>query len=92
MSLDLKQDILNAVAESERRERTNKCKHKWVFQEAKKKTTLSSNNGNRVAHFHIIYVYYCEHCCEIKNVEKKESVSLPFGGCRHAENFAPIWY
>ena len=92
MSADLKQDILNAVAGVGLQKSTNKCQHKWVFQEAKKKTTLSSNNGNWVAHFHRIDVYYCENCCEIKNIEKKESIRLPFGGSRHAEDFAPIWY
>ena len=92
MSLNLKQDVLNAVTEAERQQRINECKHKWVFQEAKKKTTLSSNNGNWVANFHRVDIYYCEHCCEIKNVEKKERVCLPFGGCRHANDFAPIWY
>ncbi len=92
MSLNLKQDVLNTVAEAERQKSANERKHKWVFQETKKKTNLSSNNGNWVAHFHRVDVYYCEHCCEIKNIEKKESVSLPFGGSRHAKDFAPIWY
>ena len=32
--------------------------------------------------------------CELlrEELEKKESVSLPFGGSRHVDDFAPIWY
>ena len=92
MSLNLKQDILNAVAESERLNTANKCNHQWVFQEDKKKTTVSYNNGYYTAHFHRVDVYYCENCCEIKELERKESVSLPFGGSRHVDDFAPVWY
>lgn len=92
MSLDLKKDILRAVEQAKLQEVMNECKHKWIFQETKKKTTISCNNGHYTARFHRIDVYYCENCCEIKNIEKKESVSLPFGGSRHADDFAPIWY
>ena len=71
----------------------SECKHKWVFQEKQRKTNCTyESNGDWTAHFHKIDVYYCEHCCEIKQIEKKESVSLPFGGIEHVEDFAPIWY
>ena len=71
----------------------NKCKHKWVFQETQKKQTLTcDNSGFYTAHFHRVDVYYCENCCEIKEVTKKQSVELPFGGTRHINSFAPIWY
>ena len=71
----------------------NECKHKWVFQETQRKTTTTySHGGNWTAHFHRIDVYYCENCCEIKEVEKNQSVRLPFGGSKHVEDFAPIWY
>ena len=67
------------------------CKHKWIFQETQKKRSTSGYE-QCTAHFHRVDVYYCENCCEIKELEKKESVSLPFGGSRHVEDFAPVWY
>lgn len=70
----------------------NECKHKWIFQETKKKTYTSSNNGHYTAQFHRIDVYYCENCCEIKEIEKKQDVRLPFGGIHHVYDYAPIWY
>ena len=71
----------------------NECKHKWIFQETQRKTSTTCGEGGYwTAHFHRVDVYYCENCCEIKNVEKKESVCLPFGGIHHVSNFAPIWY
>lgn len=69
------------------------CKHKWVFQETQKKTTTTKDSqGYYTAHYHRVDVYYCEHCCEIKKTEQKESVSLPFGGIHHTDDFAPVWY
>jgi hypothetical protein len=71
----------------------NECRHKWVFQETQRKTnTTYDGNGNYTAHFHRIDVYYCENCCEIKEMEKKQSIELPFGGIRHVGDFAPVWY
>ena len=68
------------------------CKHKWVFQETQRKMQTTGDNGHYTAHFHRVDVYYCEHCCEIKKLEQKESVRLPFGGIRKPEASAPIWY
>ena len=72
--------------------KTKQCEHKWVFQETQKKTTTTNNNGDYTAHYHRVDVYYCEYCCEIKKIEQKESVSLPFGGIRNPDRFAPFWY
>lgn len=69
----------------------NTCRHKWIFQETQKKTSISGHE-HKTAHFHRIDVYYCENCCEIKKVEQKESVKLPFGGTRHLSDLAPVWY
>ena len=69
------------------------CNHKWTFQETQKKvSTKSDSYGHYTAHFHRVDVYYCENCCEIKEVEKKQLVNLPFGGIRHVDDFAPVWY
>ena len=67
------------------------CEHKWIFQETQHKTTVSGYE-HYTAHYHRIDVYFCEKCCEIKTVEQKESVSLPFGGIRHVLKYVPIWY
>ena len=69
----------------------NNCKHKWVFQETQQKTTVSGYE-HYTAHYHRIDVYFCEKCCEIKKIEQKEAVSLPFGGTHRIQQYAPIWY
>ena len=68
------------------------CNHKWVFQETQKKTYTTSNSGNYTAHYHRVDVYYCEKCLEIKKIEQKECVSLPFGGIHNVSKYAPVWY
>ena len=70
---------------------TARCEHKWVFQETNKKTHITGYQ-NKTAHFHRIDVYYCEKCCEIKEVEKRESVNLPFGGIHIVQKYTPDWY
>lgn len=71
----------------------SECKHKWVFKETQRKTSTTCGKGGYwTANFHRIDVYYCENCCEIKEVEKNQSVRLPFGGINHVSDFAPIWY
>ena len=67
------------------------CNHEWIFQESQHKTSVSGYEHN-TAHYHRIDVYYCKKCCKIKEIEKKESVSLPFGGIRNLPKYAPIWY
>lgn len=69
----------------------SKCEHKWVHQEKQLKTTVTGYE-NYTAHYHRIDKYFCEKCCEIKSVEQKESVNLPFGGIRNLPKYAPIWY
>ena len=69
----------------------NNCEHKWVFQETQQKTTVSGYE-HYTAHYHRIDVYFCEKCCEIKKIEQKESVNLPFGGTHRLQIYAPIWY
>lgn len=69
------------------------CQHKWIYQETQKKTHISYNgNGNYTAYFYRVDVYYCENCCEIKEIKKQEKVYLPFGGKNHVHDFAPVWY
>ncbi|MBU3173347.1 hypothetical protein [Clostridium estertheticum] len=67
------------------------CKHIWVFQETYKKFKISGDR-TQIAHFTRVDRYYCSNCCEIKELEKKESVDLPFDGIRNIKNFEPIWY
>jgi hypothetical protein len=70
----------------------NECEHKWVFQETKKKTSKRYTSNGYTAYFDKIDIYYCEKCCEIKEIEKGEYVDLPFGGIHHVKDFAPSWY
>lgn len=70
---------------------TDSCEHKWVFQETKKKTHVTGYQ-NKTAHFHRTDVYYCEKCCEIKEIENRGSVNLPFGGIHNVQKYAPDWY
>lgn len=71
----------------------SECKHKWIFQETKRKTSTTYDRGGYwTAIFHRVDIYFCERCCEIREVEKKQDVKLPFGGIRHVSDFAPIWY
>lgn len=67
------------------------CDHNWVFQDTNKKSHATGYE-HYTAVFERIDRYYCSHCCEIKEVEKKEAVSLPFGGIRHINDFAPTWF
>ena len=67
------------------------CEHKWIFQEKQHKTTVDGYE-NYTAHYHRIDIYFCEKCCEIKKVEQKEMVRLPFGGIHNLPKFAPIWF
>lgn len=68
------------------------CKHKWIFQETQKKTTIeTTSGGSRYAHFHRVDVYFCENCCEIKKVEQKENCSFPGWGGNNTKAVAPIW-
>ena len=70
----------------------SECEHKWVFQETKKKTSIHYTSNGYTAYFDKIDIYYCEKCCEIKEIEKGEYVDLPFGGIHHVKDFAPSWY
>lgn len=69
----------------------SECEHNWVFQENSKKSSITGYE-----HYSAIFTridrYYCSRCCEIKEIEKKESVSLPFGGIRNIQSFAPVWF
>ena len=67
------------------------CKHNWVFQE-KSKTYRISGYEHYTAHFKRVDRYYCSNCCAIKEMEKQESIDLPFGGIRKVLKFAPVWY
>jgi hypothetical protein len=67
------------------------CRHNWIFQEAYKNCNISGYE-HHTAHFKRVDRYYCSNCCEVNEIEKKESVSLPFGGIRKVLNFAPVWY
>lgn len=69
----------------------NECEHNWIYQNTSKKCSTSGYE-NYYANFSRIDRYYCSKCCEIKELTKNESVSLPFGGIRHPEAFAPTWY
>jgi hypothetical protein len=67
------------------------CKHNWIFQETKKKYTISGYQSY-YATFIRVDRYYCSNCCEIKEMEKKETVSLPSGGIHNPTKYAPVWY
>nr|WP_295681194.1 hypothetical protein [uncultured Lachnoclostridium sp.] len=70
---------------------SNQCDHNWVFQETTRNYKISGYQ-NYTAIFHRIDRYYCQKCCEIKEIEKKEAVSLPFGGVHYPVRYAPTWY
>ena len=72
-------------------EECKRCEHKWIFQETQKKRSISGCE-HHTAHFHRVDVYYCENCCEIKKIEQKARVSLPFGGIHNPDEYAPVWY
>jgi hypothetical protein len=67
------------------------CKHNWIFQETYKNHKISFHQ-NYTVNFKRVDRYYCSNCCEIKEIEKQESVSLPFGGVNRIMDFAPVWY
>lgn len=46
------------------------CEHKWALQETKRKTSVSYVNGY-TAYFYKTDIYYCEKCCEIKEIKKR---------------------
>ena len=69
----------------------DECKHKWIYQEKQLKTNVTGYE-NYTAHYHRVDLYFCENCCEIKKVEEKQNVDLPFGGVRNLPAYAPIWY
>lgn len=67
--------------------------HKWEHHKTQTKTsTEKDSHGNYMAQFYRMDVYYCKNTCECKEIEQKETVSLPFGGIRNPEKYAPIWY
>lgn len=71
----------------------NECKHKWIFQDTEKTVNVEKDKwGDYIAYFYRWDIYYCENCCEIKEIERKERVDLPFGGIHHVDSFAPVWY
>lgn len=71
----------------------NECKHKWIFQETQKGVyTKGDWYGNHTAYYTRIDVYYCENCCEIKEIKKEAIIELPSGSQRDLKCHAPIWW
>lgn len=66
--------------------------HKWIFHETQKDMLFegSSDRGNRKVTFNRVDVFYCENTCEIKEIEKTETVELVWG--EKSEDVKPIWY
>ena len=54
----------------------SECEHKWVFQETKKKTSIRYTSNGYTAYFDKIDIYYCEKCCEIKEIENKKKTNI----------------
>lgn len=69
----------------------SECEHNYIFQDTSKKHFVSGYE-HYTAHFERVDRYYCSKCLDIKEVVKKEAVSLPFGGIRNVIGFSPAWY
>lgn len=67
------------------------CEHNYIFQNTNKKHSITGYE-HYTAVFERIDRYYCSKCLEIKEIVKKEAVSLPFGGIRNVTKFSPVWY
>ena len=56
----------------------SECKHKWIFQETKSNTSRIRGDyydGYSVT-FNRLDRYYCENCCEIKELKKSEDEAM----------------
>lgn len=74
----------------------SECKHKWIFQETKSNTSRIRGDyydGYSVT-FNRLDRYYCENCCEIKELKKSEDVKFPTDrvGRYKISDLAPVWY
>lgn len=69
------------------------CKHHWIFQETNKCHKPKEDKYGKTS---VIYQrldrYYCENCCEIKELIKTETVDVRIRNVGYIESNKPVWY